>query len=201
MEILFFICIVILGIIFAGWICYKTDNAESWEAGIKKIFKSICKFFIEGFKGTEVIPPEEVIDESRILSSEELLALTKLLEPVYEQIQLANGVYYINGIGWYDYCAYNVNKKYAELSLEDRIRLVRSIIRKHFQEIHGIINVPIYIKVCSKYRLYFAIPLNKLGQDYLEKQEKNKSCTEEEFKTKNSSKVIVEEVSEDDSGL
>ena len=87
-------------------------KAESWEKGISKVFNAIYKFVSDGLNGTSYIPPEEVVDVRCYLSPEELLELTRLLENVYDKIQLENGVFYDNGISWYDYCAFNINKTY-----------------------------------------------------------------------------------------
>lgn len=191
------ICITILFFIFSGYICYKTRKADTWEEGVKKVFNTIYDFLYEGATGKSPLSLDSIVDPRLCLSSEELLGLTKRLESVYEQLQLANGIVYSEGIAWFDYSAFRIEKNYKDLSLDDRKRLLSSIIRKYYQEIHGTLDIPLYIKICSEYRFHFAIGLTLAGIKYLDKQEAFTTCNEQDFRTEYSSKIIEEPVPED----
>ena len=191
------ICVVTLIFVFGGFFYYKMGKSSTWEEGILKLSASIFDFFYEGATGKTPIVPEKEIDVRLYLSSEELIGLTERLETVYEQLHLANGVICYDDIAWFDYFAYRIKEKYQDLPLDERTRLLTSIIRKYYQEIHGVLNVPVYIKICSDYRLYFAIALNQAGITYLNKQEQFVNCTDEDFRTEYSSKVIEESIPEE----
>lgn len=195
------ICIVTLFFVTSGFICYKAGKSDTWEGGVAKVFNVMYNFVYEGATGKTPIVPEKEVDARLYLSSEEMLALTKQLEDVYEQLHLANGIVCTEDIAWFDYSAFSITPKYKHLFLDDRKRLITSIVNKYYQEIRGILHVPIYIKICSEYRLYFAIALNQAGVNYLNKQEQFTTCTDEDFRTEYSSKVIevtVPEESKDD---
>lgn len=191
------VCITTLIFVFSGYFYYKMGKAETWEQGILKLSSSVFNFLYEGATGKVALVPEKEVDTRLYLSSEEMLALTKELEDVYEQLHLANGIVCTEDIAWFDYSAFSVSPKYKPLLLDDRKRLITSIVNKYYQEIRGILHVPIYIKVCSEYRLYFAIALNQAGVNYLNKQKEFENCTEQDFCTKYSSKSIEETVPEE----
>ena len=191
------ICVVALFFVTSGFICYKAGKSDTWEGGVAKVFNAIYNFVYEGATGKVPIVPEKEVDTRLYLSSEEILALTKRLEDLYEKLHLANEIVCTEDIAWFDYSAFSITPKYKHLLLDDRKRLVTSIVNKFYQEIRGILHVPIYIKVCSEYRLYFAIALNEAGVNYLNKQKEFENCTEQDFCTEYSSKVIEETVPEE----
>lgn len=199
LEIMVFaiICFIIVCFNGMGWVFYKLQHLNSWEDGIKLIFHYLNIWLHENITGEDYIPPEEEIDERLYLSSEELVELSKQLETVYEQPCLKEGVTYTNGIAWFDYSAYCINLKYKEISLDDRKRLISSIVKKYYQRIRGTLELPIHVKICSDFRLYFAVPLNPKGNAYLQKQEEFNSMDATEFATQYSTKIIQEEIPQD----
>ena len=75
-----------------------------------------------------------------------------------------------NGIMWMEIIATGLCTSYATLSFSELKRIAISTIGNFYYEIKGI-NVPIYVKVAQKDRLYFAIPLCADGEKFLQKQE------------------------------
>ena len=85
---------------------------------------------------------------------------------------------------------------YENLSFSDLKRIAISTIGNFYYEIKGI-NVPIYVKVAQKDRLYFAIPLCEDGEKFLQKQEQFQG--ESSFEQEQSIKTFEEEIPSFDS--
>ena len=86
---------------------------------------------------------------------------------------------------------------YENLSFSDLKRIAISTIGNFYYEIKGI-NVPIYVKVAQKDRLYFAIPLCPDGETFLQKQDLFQG--ESSFEQEQSIKSFEEEIPNFDSG-
>ena len=196
-ELFAIVCFTIVCINGAGWILYKLMKLTSWEDGIKSLFHYLHIWLYENITGKYFIPPEDEIDERIYLSSEELVEFSQELEMVYDNPYLKEGVTYTNDAAWFDYSVYGINPKYKDLSLGEKKRLIKSVVRKYYQRIRGTLELPVYIKVCSNYRLYFAIPLSAKGNSYLQNQEQFNDMSETTFSTQHSAKIIEEEIPQD----
>ena len=86
---------------------------------------------------------------------------------------------------------------YENLSFSDLKRIAISTIGNFYYEIKGI-NVPIYVKVAQKDRLYFAIPLCPDGETFLQKQDLFQG--ESSFEQEQPMKSLEEEIPNFDSG-
>ena len=85
---------------------------------------------------------------------------------------------------------------YATLSFSELKRIAISTIGNFYYEIKGI-NVPIYVKVAQKDRLYFAIPLCEDGRKFLRR---SGAFGESSFEQEQPMKSLEEEIPNFDSG-
>ena len=102
-----------------------------------------------------------------------------------------------NGILWMEIIAVGLYISYETLSFSELKRIAISTIGNFYYEIKGI-NVPIYVKVAQKDRLYFAIPLCADGEKFLQKQEQFQG--EASFEQEQPMKSLEEEISNFDNG-
>ena len=195
---------------FAGYIFYKTQHLDSWTDGLKDVFntgKSIMSIIGKGvvscmqFCYTELtgkLPDGQIINPALILTNKEAIELTNRFKncpyvmPFLEQF-LPN----CNGILWMEIIAVGLYISYETLSFSELKRIAISTIGNFYYEIKGI-NVPIYVKVAQKDRLYFAIPLCADGEKFLQKQEQFQG--EASFEQEQPMKSLEEEISNFDNG-
>lgn len=181
---LFFLeCIFVIwgAISFAGFINYKYLSAgkiKSWEDGIKDFFISLVSLFTMIYRlFSEKEPPEEIINPSLILSSNEVIELIKLFaNHPYDTPSLETYEKNSNGIMWLDITAVSFTSEYRESSFEDLSRMAKNHIQNYYLETRAV-KVTVYIKVITPKRLYFAIPLSESGKSFLEKQREDCSVS------------------------
>lgn len=194
---------ILVLIVAGGFITYKLKYANSWEDGVKlllKIYwdwiKKIGKFLYEEFLGRS--PDSQIINPALILTNKEAIELTNRFKgcpyvmPFLEKLSPN-----CNGIMWMEIIASGLCTSYATLSFSELKRIAISTIGKFYYEIKGI-NVPIYVKVAQKDRLYFAIPLCEDGEKFLQKQEQFQG--ESSFEQEQPMKSLEEEIPNFDSG-
>ena len=194
---------ILVLIVAGGFITYKLKYANSWEDGVKlllKIYwdwiKKIGKFLYEEFLGRS--PDSQIINPALILTNKEAIELTNRFKncpyvmPFLEQF-LPN----CNGILWMEIIAVGLYISYETLSFSELKRIAISTIGNFYYEIKGI-NVPIYVKVAQKDRLYFAIPLCEDGEKFLQKQDQFQG--ESSFEQEQPMKSLEEEIPNFDSG-
>ena len=194
---------ILVLIVAGGFITYKLKYANSWEDGVKlllKIYwdwiKKIGKFLYEEFLGRS--PDSQIINPALILTNKEAIELTNRFKgcpyvmPFLEKLSPN-----CNGIMWMEIIATGLCTSYATLSFSELKRIAISTIGNFYYEIKGI-NVPIYVKVAQKDRLYFAIPLCTDGETFLQKQEQFQG--ESSFEQEQPMKSLEEEIPNFDSG-
>lgn len=194
---------ILVLIVAGGFITYKLKYANSWEDGVKlllKIYwdwiKKIGKFLYEEFLGRS--PDSQIINPALILTNKEAIELTNRFKncpyvmPFLEKLSPN-----CNGIMWMEIMATGLCTSYATLSFSELKRIAISTIGNFYYEIKGI-NVPIYVKVAQKDRLYFAIPLCEDGEKFLQKQDQFQG--ESSFEQEQSIKSFEEEIPNFDSG-
>ena len=194
---------ILVLIVAGGFITYKMKFADSWEGGVKlllKIYwdwiKKIGKFLYEEFLGRS--PDSQIINPALILTNKEAIELTNRFKgcpyvmPFLEKLSPN-----CNGIMWMEIIASGLCTSYATLSFSELKRIAISTIGNFYYEIKGI-NVPIYVKVAQKDRLYFAIPLWEEGEKFLEKQDQFQG--ESSFEQEQPMKSLEEEIPNFDSG-
>lgn len=194
---------ILVLIVAGGFITYKLKYANSWEDGVKlllKIYwdwiKKIGKFLYEEFLGRS--PDSQIINPALILTNKEAIELTNRFKgcpyvmPFLEKLSPN-----CNGIMWMEIIASGLCTSYATLSFSELKRIAISTIGNFYYEIKGI-NVPIYVKVAQKDRLYFAIPLCADGEKFLQKQEQFQG--EASFEQEQPMKSLEEEISNFDNG-
>jgi hypothetical protein len=194
---------ILVLIVAGGFITYKLKYANSWEDGVKlllKIYwdwiKKIGKFLYEEFLGRS--PDSQIINPALILTNKEAIELTNRFKgcpyvmPFLEKLSPN-----CNGIMWMEIIASGLCTSYATLSFSELKRIAISTIGNFYYEIKGI-NVPIYVKVAQKDRLYFAIPLCEDGEKFLQKQEQFQG--ESSFEQEQPMKSLEEEISNFDNG-
>lgn len=194
---------ILVLIVAGGFITYKLKYANSWENGVKlllKIYwdwiKKIGKFLYEEFLGRS--PDSQIINPALILTNKEAIELTNRFKgcpyvmPFLEKLSPN-----CNGIMWMEIIATGLCTSYATLSFSELKRIAISTIGNFYYEIKGI-NVPIYVKVAQKDRLYFAIPLCEDGEKFLQKQDQFQG--ESSFEQEQSIKSFEEEIPNFDSG-
>ena len=194
---------ILVLIVAGGFITYKLKYANSWEDGVKlllKIYwdwiKKIGKFLYEEFLGRS--PDSQIINPALILTNKEAIELTNRFKgcpyvmPFLEKLSPN-----CNGIMWMEIIATGLCTSYATLSFSELKRIAISTIGNFYYEIKGI-NVPIYVKVAQKDRLYFAIPLCADGEKFLQKQEQFQG--ESSFEQEQPMKSLEEEIPNFDSG-
>lgn len=194
---------ILVLIVAGGFITYKLKYANSWEDGVKlllKIYwdwiKKIGKFLYEEFLGRS--PDSQIINPALILTNREAIELTNRFKgcpyvmPFLEKLSPN-----CNGIMWMEIIATGLCTSYATLSFSELKRIAISTIGNFYYEIKGI-NVPIYVKVAQKDRLYFAIPLCEDGEKFLQKQEQFQG--ESSFEQEQPMKSLEEEIPNFDSG-
>lgn len=195
---------------FAGYIFYKTQHLDSWTDGLKDVFntgKSIMSIIGKGvvscmqFCYTELtgkLPDGQIINPALILTNKEAIELTNRFKnypyvmPFLEKLSPN-----CNGIMWMEIIAAGLCTSYATLSFSELKRIAISMIGNFYYEIKGI-NVPVYVKVAQKDRLYFAIPLCEDGEKFLQKQEQFQG--ESSFEQEQPMKSLEEEISNFDNG-
>lgn len=194
---------ILVLIVAGGFITYKLKYANSWEDGVKlllKIYwdwiKKIGKFLYEEFLGRS--PDSQIINPALILTNKEAIELTNRFKgcpyvmPFLEKLSPN-----CNGIMWMEIIASGLCTSYATLSFSELKRIAISTIGNFYYEIKGI-NVPIYVKVAQKDRLYFAIPLCEDGEKFLQKQDQFQG--ESSFEQEQPMKSLEEEIPNFDSG-
>ena len=194
---------ILVLIVAGGFITYKLKYANSWEDGVKlllKIYwdwiKKIGKFLYEEFLGRS--PDRQIINPALILTNKEAIELTNRFKgcpyvmPFLEKLSPN-----CNGIMWMEIIASGLCTSYATLSFSELKRIAISTIGNFYYEIKGI-NVPIYVKVAQKDRLYFAIPLCEDGEKFLQKQDQFQG--ESSFEQEQPMKSLEEEIPNFDSG-
>jgi hypothetical protein len=194
---------ILVLIVAGGFITYKLKYANSWEDGVKlllKIYwdwiKKIGKFLYEEFLGRS--PDSQIINPALILTNKEAIELTNRFKgcpyvmPFLEKLSPN-----CNGIMWMEIIASGLCTSYETLSFAELKRIAISTIGNFYYEIKGI-NVPIYVKVAQKDRLYFAIPLCEDGEKFLQKQEQFQG--ESSFEQEQPMKSLEEEIPNFDSG-
>ena len=194
---------ILVLIVAGGFITYKLKYANSWEDGVKlllKIYwdwiKKIGKFLYEEFLGRS--PDSQIINPALILTNKEAIELTNRFKgcpyvmPFLEKLSPN-----CNGIMWMEIIASGLCTSYATLSFSELKRIAISTIGNFYYEIKGI-NVPIYVKVAQKDRLYFAIPLCPDGETFLQKQDLFQG--ESSFEQEQPMKSLEEEIPNFDSG-
>ena len=194
---------ILVLIVAGGFITYKLKYANSWEDGVKlllKIYwdwiKKIGKFLYEEFLGRS--PDSQIINPALILTNKEAIELTNRFKgcpyvmPFLEKLSPN-----CNGIMWMEIIASGLCTSYATLSFSELKRIAISTIGNFYYEIKGI-NVPIYVKVAQKDRLYFAIPLCEDGEKFLQKQDQFQG--ESSFEKEQPMKSLEEEIPNFDSG-
>ena len=194
---------ILVLIVAGGFITYKLKYANSWEDGVKlllKIYwdwiKKIGKFLYEEFLGRS--PDSQIINPALILTNKEAIELTNRCKgcpyvmPFLEKLSPN-----CNGIMWMEIIASGLCTSYATLSFSELKRIAISTIGNFYYEIKGI-NVPIYVKVAQKDRLYFAIPLCEDGEKFLQKQDQFQG--ESSFEQEQPMKSLEEEIPNFDSG-
>lgn len=194
---------ILVLIVAGGFITYKLKYANSWEDGVKlllKIYwdwiKKIGKFLYEEFLGRS--PDSQIINPALILTNKEAIELTNRFKgcpyvmPFLEKLSPN-----CNGIMWMEIIASGLCTSYATLSFSELKRIAISTIGNFYYEIKGI-NVPIYVKVAQKDRLYFAIPLCEDGEKFLQKQDQFQG--ESSFEQDQPMKSLEEEIPNFDSG-
>ena len=194
---------ILVLIVAGGFITYKLKYANSWEDGVKlllKIYwdwiKKIGKFLYEEFLGRS--PDSQIINPALILTNKEAIELTNRFKgcpyvmPFLEKLSPN-----CNGIMWMEIIASGLCTSYATLSFSELKRIAISTIGNFYYEIKGI-NVPIYVKVAQKDRLYFAIPLCEDGEKVLQKQDQFQG--ESSFEQEQPMKSLEEEIPNFDSG-
>lgn len=194
---------ILVLIVAGGFITYKLKYANSWEDGVKlllKIYwdwiKKIGKFLYEEFLGRS--PDSQIINPALILTNKEAIELTNRFKgcpyvmPFLEKLSPN-----YNGIMWMEIIASGLCTSYATLSFSELKRIAISTIGNFYYEIKGI-NVPIYVKVAQKDRLYFAIPLCEDGEKFLQKQDQFQG--ESSFEQEQPMKSLEEEIPNFDSG-
>ena len=190
-------------IVAGGFITYKMKFADSWEGGVKLLLKTywdwikkIGKFLYEEILGRS--PDGKIINPALILTNKEAIELTNRFKgcpyvmPFLEKLSPN-----CNGIMWMEIIASGLCTSYATLSFSELKRIAISTIGNFYYEIKGI-NVPIYVKVAQKDRLYFAIPLCEDGEKFLQKQEQFQG--ESSFEQEQPMKSLEEEIPNFDSG-
>ena len=194
---------ILVLIVAGGFTTYKLKYANSWEDGVKlllKIYwdwiKKIGKFLYEEFLGRS--PDSQIINPALILTNKEAIELTNRFKgcpyvmPFLEKLSPN-----CNGIMWMEIIASGLCTSYATLSFSELKRIAISTIGNFYYEIKGI-NVPIYVKVAQKDRLYFAIPLCEDGEKFLQKQDQFQG--ESSFEQEQPMKSLEEEIPNFDSG-
>lgn len=194
---------ILVLIVAGGFITYKLKYANSWEDGVKlllKIYwdwiKKIGKFLYEEFLGRS--PDSQIINPALILTNKEAIELTNRFKgcpyvmPFLEKLSPN-----CNGIMWMEIIASGLCTSYATLSFSELKRIAISTIGNFYYEIKGI-NVPIYVKVAQKDRLYFAIPLCEDREKFLQKQDQFQG--ESSFEQEQPMKSLEEEIPNFDSG-
>ena len=194
---------ILVLIVAGGFITYKLKYANSWEDGVKlllKIYwdwiKKIGKFLYEEFLGRS--PDSQIINPALILTNKEAIELTNRFKgcpyvmPFLEKLSPN-----CNGIMWMEIIASGLCTSYETLSFAELKRIAISTIGNFYYEIKGI-NVPIYVKVAQKDRLYFAIPLCEDGEKFLQKQDQFQG--ESSFEQEQPMKSLEEEIPNFDSG-
>ena len=194
---------ILVLIVAGGFITYKLKYANSWEDGVKlllKIYwdwiKKIGKFLYEEFLGRS--PDSQIINPALILTNKEAIELTNRFKgcpyvmPLLEKLSPN-----CNGIMWMEIIASGLCTSYATLSFSELKRIAISTIGNFYYEIKGI-NVPIYVKVAQKDRLYFAIPLCEDGEKFLQKEDQFQG--ESSFEQEQPMKSLEEEIPNFDSG-
>ena len=190
---------ILVLIVAGGFITYKMKFADSWEGGVKLLLKTywdwikkIGKFLYEEFLGRS--PDSQIINPALILTNKEAIELTNRFKgcpyvmPFLEKLSPN-----CNGIMWMEIIATGLCTSYATLSFSELKRIAISTIGNFYYEIKGI-NVPIYVKVAQKDRLYFAIPLCEDGEKFLQKQEQFQG--ESSFAPEEPLDLFEEEISE-----
>ena len=194
---------ILVLIVAGGFITYKLKYANSWEDGVKlllKIYwdwiKKIGKFLYEEFLGRS--PDGQIINPALILTNKEAIELTNRFKGCpYDMPFLEQFLPNCNGILWMEIVSAGLCASYENLSFSDLKRIAISTIGNFYYEIKGI-NVPIYVKVAQKDRLYFAIPLCADGETFLQKQDQFQG--ESSFEQEQSIKSFEEEIPNFDSG-
>ena len=146
---------------------------------------------------TGKLPDGQIINPTLMLTNKEAIELTNRFKGCpYDMPFLEQFLPNCNGILWMEIVSAGLCASYENLSFSDLKRISISTIGNFYYEIKGI-NVPIYVKVAQKDRLYFAIPLCTDGETFLQKQEQFQG--ESSFEQEQSIKTFEEEIPSFDS--
>lgn len=165
------------GICLIGFVFYKFQVFElnSWEAGVKKVLTFLVDWIYEESTGkTRVL---NYVNNALILSNQEALDLTASFKNhPFDTPSIVSFIPIANGIQWFDIASCGLHPRYANIPREQLEKLASHIIENFFMESRGT-QVPIFMKVVTPTRLYFAIPISEQGRKFLEAQEATKVAT------------------------
>lgn len=185
------------GLMIMGYVAYKLGFVKSsWEDGVKWIFTGTFKGLLKIVRWMKEEASGEslndmIIDTALMLNKQEILELVRTLEKQpYDTPTIESFTQNANGIMWTDVSPVGLSSEYKDIDNE----MIKEITERKIQNFFMTTRerqVPLYIKVASPTRLYFAIPLSQAGQEFLEKQEQNK---EKVAIPKNVPDVLEEEI-------
>ena len=171
-------CICILGYIF-----YKLQHLNSWTDGLTDVFntiKEIMSIIGKGFVSciqfcytelTGKLPDDQIINPAFILTQKEAVDLANRFHGKPYDLPFSEDIkQYCNGILWLEIVAVGLTTAYKNLTTADLKEIAIRTIQNFYFETRGIVP-PVYIKVATEKRLYFAIPLCAEGEAFLKKQE------------------------------
>lgn len=189
----------------AGYVYYKAGFAKTWAEGIPvffsclgALFKGIFHFFYKMFSKQAL--ENEMLRTEWILTNQEVISLTASLKGCpYDTPSLEGYTPNIAGVLWVDISAVGLTSTYQNLPVSGIKEVTEKMIQNFYMQTRET-RVPVYIKVASAKRLYFAVALSGQGKEFLDKQETEKTT----FSPDEVVDLFTEEIPEEevhDSGL
>lgn len=184
-NIIHIIALLWLGFCCIGYILYRSMKLERWTDGLNCCMEGMKKIICAGIQLCEAVLNEfgfqqETIRPELVLTNQEILDLIdKLNGCPYDVPSLDDYEPNASGILWVNISAIGLAPAYQQITEESIKEIASKIIQKFYMRSRET-SVPLYIKVATKQRLYFAIALSEKGKKFLDKQEEEKEFLLEE---------------------
>lgn len=184
-KIVYIVAVCWLVLCGMGYVFYKWEKLGSWTEGLnfylkgmKKLICSFFRFFYEQWNGLDL--QQEQIRTERILTNQEMLHLVDELNGCpYAIPSIETYIPNASGILWADISAVELAPSYRQIPEESIKEITGKVIQNFYMKSRET-KVPLYIKVATAHRLYFAIALSERGREFLDRQEMEKEISSPE---------------------
>lgn len=140
-------------------------NCQSWESCVKLLCTGLFTWIIEGLSGEN--PPRKAVNPALFLSNQEALTLVRRFDHrPFDSPALSGCHADTKNILWFDVAASGLVPSYQETDTATLRRLCENRIQTYFMETRET-QVPVFVRVLTPDRLYFAVPTSEEGRQHL----------------------------------